>query len=90
MRHAGPSSGGCLGSGAVCRLDDLFQRGTGYYVLQAADHDRCILDEVGVVLVGARAVVTKDVPQWTVVAGNPARVLRPRELKQNQPEPGIG
>jgi hypothetical protein len=57
MRHAGPSSGGCSGSGAVCRLDDLFQRGAGYYVLQAADHDRCVLDEVGVVLVGARAAV---------------------------------
>lgn len=27
-------------------------------------------------VVGAAAVVTKDVPPWTVVAGNPARVVR--------------
>lgn len=32
-------------------------------------------------VVGARAVVTKDVEPWTVVAGNPARVIRRRELK---------
>lgn len=31
-------------------------------------------------VVGARAVAVKDVPAWTVVAGNPARVLKPREL----------
>jgi putative colanic acid biosynthesis acetyltransferase WcaF len=32
-------------------------------------------------VVGARAVVMRDVEPWTVVAGNPARVIKRRELK---------
>ena len=32
-------------------------------------------------VVGACAVVTKDVAPWTVVAGNPARVVRPRVMR---------
>ena len=31
-------------------------------------------------VVGARAVVTKDVSPWTVVAGNPARLIKQRVL----------
>ena len=32
-------------------------------------------------VVAACAVVTRDVPPWTVVAGNPAKVVQTRELK---------
>jgi len=33
-------------------------------------------------VVGARSVVIRNVPPWTVVAGNPARVIRKRELRK--------
>ena len=31
-------------------------------------------------VVGACAVVVKDVPSWTIVAGNPAKEIRRREI----------
>ncbi len=31
-------------------------------------------------IAGARAVVVRDVPAWTIVAGNPARAIKTREL----------
>lgn len=36
-------------------------------------------------VVGARAVVVKDVPAWTVVVGNPARVVKKRTLIGDPP-----
>ncbi|MGI4756364.1 MAG: acyltransferase [Janthinobacterium lividum] len=35
-------------------------------------------------IIGAKAVVTKDVPPWTIAAGNPARVVKeiPAELRK--------
>lgn len=33
-------------------------------------------------VIGARAVVTKDVEPWTVVAGNPAKFIKKREIKE--------
>lgn len=38
-------------------------------------------------VVGARAVVVRDVPAWAIVAGNPARVIRQRVLKQQGAQP---
>ena len=36
-------------------------------------------------VVGARAVVTKDVAPWTVVAGNPAKFLKARVMDAGPP-----
>jgi len=47
--------------------------------------DACILPGVTVgegAIVGARSVVTENVPPYTVVAGNPARIIR--RLKQKE------
>jgi putative colanic acid biosynthesis acetyltransferase WcaF len=33
-------------------------------------------------VVGAQSVVTRDVPAWMVTAGNPCRVIKPRELRE--------
>ena len=35
-------------------------------------------------VIAARAVVVKDVPTWSVVGGNPAKVIKQREVRSNQ------
>lgn len=35
-------------------------------------------------VVGARGVAVKDVPEWTVVAGNPSRILKRRSLNEQR------
>jgi putative colanic acid biosynthesis acetyltransferase WcaF len=32
-------------------------------------------------VIGAKAVVTQNMPEWTVCAGNPCRPIKPREVK---------
>ena len=38
-------------------------------------------------VIGARAVVTKDIPNCVVAAGNPARVIKPRQMRDLIPSP---
>ena len=56
------------------RIEDNCWIATGAIVLQGVT-----IGEGAVVAAGA--VVTKDVAPWTVVAGNPAKFIKKRELK---------
>ena len=49
----------------------------------AADAFVCMGITIGEgAVVGARAAVFKNVEPWTVVGGNPAKVIKKREIKQ--------
>lgn len=41
-------------------------------------------------VIGARSVVTRDLPAWTVCAGNPCRPLKPRVMRSEIPLPSRG
>jgi len=52
--------------------------------------DACVLPGVSIgegAVVGARSVVAEDVPPFSVVAGNPARVIRQMEAEGNSDGP---
>lgn len=77
----------------------VFQQGTWSKGITIGDDvwigsNATILDGVTVgdhVVVAAGAVVTKNVPDWAVVAGNPARVLRDRRAEtKGAPAPDLG
>ena len=36
-------------------------------------------------VIGARSVVTRDVPAWMVCAGNPCKPIKPRTMKSHRP-----
>lgn len=83
------------------RMDNdrpVFQQGTWSKGITIGDDvwigsNATILDGVTVgdhVVVAAGAVVTKNVPDWAVVAGNPARVLRDRRAEQGGAAPDLG
>lgn len=53
--------------------------------------DACVLPGIRIgqgSIVGARSVVNRDVPPYTVVAGNPARVIRQLEPEESTRAPG--
>lgn len=63
------------GVGASISIGDNVTIGAGAIVVN--HHEGCLRIGDGAVI-GAGSVVTKDVDSWTIVAGNPARVIRRR------------
>lgn len=52
----------------------------------AADAFICMGVTIGEgAIVGARAAVFKDVEPWSVVGGNPARIIKKRVMKEDNP-----
>jgi acetyltransferase-like isoleucine patch superfamily enzyme len=79
-----------LPTGSLCAHKDWSKVETA--PIRICDHawlgfDVAVLKGVTVgegAIIGARAVVTRDIPPWTIAAGNPAKVVKeiPRELRK--------
>ena len=67
----GKSEGAFINPPFYCDYGTHIEAGKNFY----ANYNCTILD-VAKVTIGAGSVVTRDIPDWSVAAGNPCRVIR--------------
>ena len=52
----------------------------------------CIIGDITIgkgAIIGAGSIVVKDVPEYSIVAGNPAKIINMNKVKKNTPGGGI-